>query len=677
MLSCEHTFVGQEPKACRTKKGSRRQTQLMLTCLQKNHRTPARNHSAHGFERPESRTVRTTHPASRPATRSTRPTTHPVAPRRACAIRPTARIATCIALSTLLALSTLGLLGCKDSDSLTEHIEDPLAGILDESAEPIYREAPDAPTDTTRTSTYETDNDNLVNQENVLPEYDEDEQDPAEADQRIHDEDTPDDADASRGTRPSDQNGTSSEGGGAGGNDDEQSNEPEPAGTGGTVDFNNGGTIDDLPEGTSTVAAAGQYAVIVQMLAGQGALVAADEQFIADAQAKGAFPDEGVESLATTWRGDGSYEGTFDIEATIAASPDCVVVGSNTSSIGEEERSRLSAAGITVVIGPALGETDTADADIVSAVKLVGELLKDASAQYDVAAMTNAYLQQHDEAVSNCVSANGGYSTKMIGGTALSYIYQKSEGTSTGGTDTTNLSNVRYTTAFIDSWSTAESTTTAMRRFNNASLYLDGETMDASDGIGLSATGVSGNFMLMDYYLQTAGVVNNSYDTAKPVSSGNGESLPYLIIPGSGEDLVTYEVAVRNVPSALWYPIVGYGISDAWTCVGDASFPAVLARDSDIAENVCASASKANGLYNVGVPYEVHAVPQGIAGSWADGTVESFLLAPWAYCMFQQDASLNTCTTYAQNFYSTFYRCDALDAIADYQTTMTAPCPTS
>lgn len=426
------------------------------------------------------------------------------------------------------------------------------------------------------------------------------------------------------------------------------------------------------------MAASGQYALIAQMLGGQGALGGADTAWLADVQAKGLFPDEGIESIPAVWGGDGS----LDMDALVASDADALLVDGVETALTAEQSDAVLAAGIDIVSVPALGEAYASDSDVVTAVKVVGQILSGhaSRASYDTAAMVERYLELHDTALQGCVNANGGYSYKMVAGTAYQGIYQ---GTNATGEPTANLSSVRFSTACIDSWTSASSSScTAIRAFSSSYLYLDGETVDTSDGVGLSATVLSGSFALCDYYLQTAGVVNNAYDTARPASSDGSSAmtLPYAVVPGDDKGLVSRSLGTRRVPSALWYPVDGVAFGSMWATVGDESFPAVIARTSDIARNVTASASKANGLYNVGQGYDVYTVPTGMAGSWLDGTVESYLLAPWAYGMFQEGGSIGTAAEWIDGFYRLFYRVEGASSsgiVEGLGEVSRASCPTA
>ena len=429
------------------------------------------------------------------------------------------------------------------------------------------------------------------------------------------------------------------------------------------------------------MAATGQYALITQMLAGAGGLAAADEEWLAEIAASGAFEGEGLDDVVAAWSGDGTEEGSLDIDALIATSADAVLVDGVSVTLTEKQQAKLLAAGISMVSVPALGLSDTSDDDIVTAVQVVGQVLSShkSEAALDTAEMVELFIEYHDTVVSTCLSANGGYSYKMVIGKSYQGIYQGSGET---GTSTANLSEVRINTAYIETMATPSSkTATAEREFGFRTLYLNGETIDISDGVGLSTTVTSGNFALLDYYLQVSGVVNNAYNAARPVSkaSGSDTTLPYPVVPGSGSDLLNIDLGVRDVPSALWFSMYGVDLTSVWNCVGDDVFPGILVRSDEIADAVVASASKVNGLYNVGQAYTVWTVPAGLAGSWADGTVESFLMSAYAYGVFQE-GDTSACDEWTDDFYQLFYRlegaCDS-GVIEGYGSVQEAPCPTS
>lgn len=597
----------------------------------------------------------------------------------------------------------LALGGCKYTDVMTEHIEDEQLGTLDPDAEPLYKDVPGAPEDPTRTSSHVSDSERIDDQTQTLPDYDKQQENVDETDNRDKKEDSANEQNATKGDEESPDDGendtvgtgdeTTDQGSGNGtGQGDGVSDDKSPGGEAETGDPNDSGGIggegkvfdptgsaEDLPENTKTVAAAGQYATIVEMLAGKGALTVTDADWVSRVIGKGLFPGEGVDSLAIGWTGNAESGYEIDISAIVAAKPDAILVDGVTIALTEADQRALTDAGVNVITVPVLGASDTADENIIAAVNTVGELLRSAECQYDTAKMASMYEAAHDKAIQTCKSSNGGYSFKSIYGTTYSGIYQ---GTSISGEQTTEQSSTRFVTSFVDGWTfDIAPSSTAVRSYGNATLYLNGEIMDSSDGAGTSATGTTQNFMLLDYYLQVGGVTNNAYESAKPALTGEGATRAYLVVPGDTKNLITSSSAFvsRTAPSSLWFSPTTLDINTAWSTVGNADYPCLIARTDEIAQNIVRSANKANGLYNVGQPYTVRTCPSGLAGSWSLGTVESFLMAPWAFCIFQSGGDLSAAETYANDFYGTFYRygSQASSAIDDFNTAYPATCPTN
>lgn len=592
-----------------------------------------------------------------------------------------------------LLLALLCLCSCRYTDVLTEHFEDPVNGTLDLAADPQFQENPNAPEDLTKPASTRVPSSNQNQQESTRPVFSaaalqqaqakspqEQENSDKEDEAEKGKEDSPEDGENKRGQ--AEQEGSASSGDGTGEGDPDangNSSESDPGhdgeggedgtgGKGGEGKVYNDGTYKELPEDVGSVAATGQYAVIVQMLAGKGGLSACDEETLKALKGSGAFgykdgDGESLDSVKTAWSGDGSKNSSIRLDVLLKAQPDAVLTDGASTALNADETQALTKAGINVVSVPRLGTTYTADDDIVTAVRLVGKLLSSADTQYNAQEMAQLYVKQHDAVLKACRKANGGYSYKVVQGRSMTGIYQ---GKDVGGQSTAELSETRLYTAFIDSWTTHnKASLKASRKYSTACMYLNGKTMDASSGVGLSATCTSDSFVLMDYYLQQAGVVDNSFDTAKPAAASGASSLPYAIIPGNPQGLLQIEFSRRSVPSALWFCITGSTLSADWTTLGDELFPALLVRDAKMAKKVAASAQKANGLYNVGQGYQVAVVPSGLAGSWADGTVESFLLAAWAYDFYQGSGNLESCKGYLEDFCSVFYRSSYEDAFDD------------
>lgn len=591
------------------------------------------------------------------------------------------------AIALLAVVLAGGLGGCRYSEALFEITVDPLNGEYEPNAEPEYKDVDGAPEDPTRASTHLSQTDNYTEQRNDLPVYGEDQTD-EQADRTQWDATTNDTTEAVEGTEASPEEGEASrsedeaaEGDGADGEgegsdqmgDEGDATPDKTGGRGGAGQTYGDGSYEELPEARA-IAAKGPYALIVQMLGGKGALAAADKEWLDTIRATDAFPGEGLDEVEALWSGKDNDK--LDVAALVDTHADVVLVDGVECALSEKETKQLTEAGINVVSVPALGLPDTSDEDVATAIRVVAQLLSGAAAevQYDPTQMADQWMTLHDDALSACVEANGGYSYKVVGGFAYTGVYQGDNGTMQA---TTNVSDNRVITAFVNEVVPASaSTVTAERSYGDQPLYLHGETVDARNGVGLSVQVTQGNFVLMDYYLQTAGVVNNAYEGACPSETGSeGLTLPYAVIAGNSAGLLS-SVGSRSNSSALWLPL--YSTAD-WTVAGDEGFPGLLVRDDSVAEALEKSAAKVRGLYNVGQPYEIRTMPEGVAGSWADGTPESFLLAPWAFDVYQGGA-LDGCHDWIDAYYECFYRMEgasAAGAVANLDSAREALCPTS
>ncbi len=583
-------------------------------------------------------------------------------------------------LACLVGALCLGLPGCKKSLILTELVHDQKNGQIDPSADPIQKEVLGAPVDRNRVSDIDS-NDKSNKTKKAKRSFDENQQNQQKTQKQEHKKSssnkkatTGDESGDGEDKALSGQDGNESA---VQGDDSKKKKDKDKEANGGSggqgETYDADGKSTALPQNVHTVAATGQYALITQMLAGKGALVAADAEWLAAVKKSAAFKGEGLGSVTAAWSGDGTKKGSGSVDKLLKLKPACLIVQSAAKSgLSKAELAKLKKSGTNIVTMPKLGTVDTPDSNITSAVEIIGELLKDAgtSVQYDASAMADTYSSMHKTTISTCVKANGGYTYKVYSGSTYGFIYQ---GTGKDGKSTTKLSGTRITTSFVDSWlSLKKKSVGSSRSFGGAKMdYLasTADKLDCSDGLGLSATASSKNFLLLDYYLQCSGVQDNALEGAKPVlySDTLGYSRPYAVVAGASDNLTELDriVVKRTSPSSLWYTPTG--TANDWITVGDDGYPGIIVRDSKIAKKVLSSAKKENGYYNVGQKYYVYTMPQGVAGSWADGTVESYLSCAWAYDLFRGDNELTNASTYVSSFYETFYRCkDYTASISGY-----------
>ena len=609
----------------------------------------------------------------------------------------TRRSAPLLVLAVIVfAVSMVILSGCKYSSVLTDRFEDKVLGTLDESVDPNYEPNPSSDVILDLAALSIDNSEELNTQVEALPHYDPDAPDNGPTPQRVKRQDTPHDEEATESSEPDQSGNREGEGTGEGtagqntdgglsngeseGNSEgpnqnhsDESNErlddDDESGHGGDQVIADPGDGTKVETAKGTVAAVGEYATIAQMLGGAGALVACDADWLAARQADGCFSGE-LDKVAAAFSGDGSAEGSCDIEALVnTVKPSVVLYDGHVPALTADDRSKLEAAGITVQAVPTIGKQTTEDYAVTQAVLQVGEILK--SAQPSAPSMAADYVSIHDSVLKAAydnnkdAGGNGGHYSFKHNDLRYEALYQD---TPLAGLDASTTA--RVSTAYIDDWMSLSISKATISQHSDApesgdivSLPHDGASLDVSDGIGVSASGGSNSYMLIDYYLQLAGVVNNAYDTDKPSAAG----LAYPVMPGEStniENALKGKTTTRRRASALFYSAGASNVTANWVAVGgdpnhdSSAFPGVLVKSADIQKSIGASAKKSNGLYRMSGSYRVVVVPTGIAGSWSEGHVDSFLMSLWAYNLRGGDENLNSVAELAGQFYKKFMRCD-------------------
>ena len=592
------------------------------------------------------------------------------------------------AFAMVAVAASFALAGCKYSDVLTQHMEDPAAAI-DENADPIYQSSPDGERrDDLIDVTLDT-SDDTITEAATLPHYDPDAPDNGPTMQRKKSDQTPHDEEASEGEDENDpdrkgegegdnggETGTSAdgdkEGEGEGDGDelegedsDEATQSEQGGGSGDTVVVDPDGTNDETAKGT--VAAVGEYATIAQMLGGGGALAACDQSWL-DARADdGCFAggNDALDKVQVGFSGDGTVAGSCDVNMlTQTAQPSVVLWDStaNVPNLTDADRTALENAGITVQPMPHIGEQNTEDYDVKQAMAAVASVLDGAAGlTYDPLDTLAKYNAVHDEVLAKCYQANNGYSYKVTYA-SFDSVYQDTP--LSGITDSTAN---RVVTVFVDEMGNlgSQAQVTQHTEVSEGTIALDhdGQTLDCSDGVALSTASSTLSYQLIDYYLQLAGVMNNAYDGPQPEAQGKR----YILMPGTTSSFGSSGgYAARVSGSAFFYNGGDATVQSNWHALGDAGFNVVLAATTDIADALEDSAGKSDGLYHMGKEWRVAVVPSGIAGSWSAGHVDSFLLVPWAF-RIQKEDNLSAAEGYVSSFYSTFLRCsDWTGAVANW-----------
>ena len=615
--------------------------------------------------------------------------------------RSAARKALCLILCTACALTVTG---CKDSDVLTEKFIGEVGQYeIDYSLPPISVPDPNA----VSVSGYEeaeSDDVNNLEIDHNEPDYDAD--DPT-TDQAVSDsfessyqnpnspsvngdlEGSSDQTgdDGSEGDEGGEQGGTSGEFDAPGEtgedgqeddpNEDNTDNPPSGSDATGNTGTMSGedGDYSELPY-AKKIAAAGQYATIVQSLGGKGALAAANGQWKTDMQSKGVYPGELDEVVGISEWGDGTTMNASVVQAIIDSGADTVLTSNTYGGVTQSCANALMEAGINVVVMPTLGVTDALDADIENAVQIVGALLEGAQAEgvieFDGPAMAARWKQVKQACIDGVSAARGtsGLATTLLNGYSYNRKYQGSPTSSDGVIPD---SATRIYSTFIDSWDSSCAGTLSVWNARTASYRGTYPMQEWSNGMdSASAEWWAYEISMRDVFIGGIGLAAQSSGKAK----NNLFSLYqyYYQLAGLADPQVYFEANRDNGAIYGSYALWGHQSSadtinagDTFA-LGDEEFPALVVRDVGIASKVQASAQyedQANlrvGAYNYGKSYTILIMPEGASGSWADGTFESYLMIPWAYCGTQYAlghiSDISSCDSYVQAFYQEFYRCD-------------------
>ncbi len=411
------------------------------------------------------------------------------------------------------------------------------------------------------------------------------------------------------------------------------------------------------------IAAVGTYALIVQALGGSGALKACNAEWYDSLPAQSfSNKSELTNTVKISAWGDGTTMNQETFDAIVNSGADTVLTSASYGGVTQSWAEQFLAANISVVELEPIGMANAYDADISTCVQVIGQLLKDSGCSvtvggtsYNSAQMANTWQSQHDIAIEATHAANGGYAVHTAGGYSWPIIYQSWDLANGSPIDT---EHTRFSTTYFDDWefndptlSGVSSRLTIRRYTNDVSVWpwndfnISNEYDIHVDGSLGYPTGItapylndfnSSYFYVSTYYLQCAGL----------------------------DDLRTENIWCNNVMSRK---VSGTDGSETYKVYpGNMNMPCIIAKDTSIAERVIASASIADrstntvGFLNFGKDYRIVIMPSGVSGCWADGTFESFLIAPWSYCAVTDgNIDMSSIDGYVSNFYDTFYRCSA------------------
>ena len=462
-------------------------------------------------------------------------------------------------------------------------------------------------------------------------------------------------------------------------------------------------TTDDLADipTVDCIAAYGQFAVIVEMIGGEGALAAADKEMLANEGFQQVFAERGVSGVATGWTGDGTDSSDMDVDAIIESGAGAILATSEAyfNKLSNDDKQKINDAGIECCVVSALSDSS----GIKRTVTVVGKLLRESTAidaSVDTVQNAKDYKTFHNQVLKAAMSSNGG---KLA--SADSTTYERNN------QDSYSYDSSANWTLLIDEWDTSVTLKSGALSMNGIGIAT----------IGYATTPAS-------FYIQAGGLINSAAAKAKNSYSGTygvwqfTEGLPLLkgrfdyAEGGAFDESITStsgnkkgfatdyfgDVFLSVVWGATESSIGGSKGGPPPAGFGTEDFPKLIAGTQQVKEKLIANSAKSDGAYH---PYDwagdfgnyygpttnqyawgciggdtdgsdnvyaeegaideddVLVNPCGLIGSWTDeGSVESVLEAVWVNDEVNTEASDVGWTTYVDEFYETFYGYDLQDS---------------
>ncbi|MCD7864760.1 MAG: hypothetical protein LUG54_01815, partial [Clostridiales bacterium] len=476
--------------------------------------------------------------------------------------------------------------------------------------------------------------------------------------------------------------------------------------------YDTDGNLIALPDSVSTIVAAGEAALITQMLGGEGVLLGSSSDFLGNTLVQSVFADEGIAEVASLWSGDGSSAMSDESFAQLLElNPDCVLEISGETNFSSDQETQLKEAQIYIVTLSALTSSNNIDA----AVETVGQLLDDhAVGDTTSVELAEEYVAYESDLVTEVQSRKG--------------AFQFGLGTATGSSFNAYFTNISKTiskgdyTMILYDWDDSFSFTYSY----NGTTYVS-----QSSGAVVDRNAVSNP---ASYYMTVAGVMNTApfhvtteeeYTVYIPfytlyassltdedqnqdgvcVSSGFGALGPFatgevgysvsgdidygdFTIASSSYIISGYSMwaglgHTAQLSSSPWY------VSGDYAWLGTSRFPYVIAANAELASKLETEKADAGSLYairtwgievdgmNISIAanltgqrslvvnryttqrqdYDIVVNPFG-CGDWLTGSVESVLESVWISNLYWGDETYSDTAMEEEirEFYETFYR---------------------
>lgn len=383
------------------------------------------------------------------------------------------------------------------------------------------------------------------------------------------------------------------------------------------------GAAVELPMNVESLTATGTAAQMAEMLGGPGKLVAADSALLKSTLAKTVFSDAG--SVESWWNGNGTIS-EENFEKLLAEKPDVCVQTSGQATFTADQVVRLDAAGIPLVILPALDSVD----DLKNGVILMGQMMDDTGSGTGALAVAKEYCSWVDSVVSEVNEKTGGIemSAIYIAGWDDSATYTLAN---TKGVIPASGAGLAYAyspkkseliTSFMKAANVINESTRYTDHFND-SEYAYVTPMFHQLGAAVNGSRAT--------YYSGAGYYDEAFD-------------PFLTAETTGYEGFTYQLGSAFYPSVI--------VNDTTTLAKIQSSLFWQYRETDetgLADiNGQSFQNSIAGLYNMAVN------PRGL-GNWAEGSLDSPLEAYWAAYVISMSYTLSDVKAETSRFYEKFF----------------------
>jgi hypothetical protein len=422
-----------------------------------------------------------------------------------------------------------------------------------------------------------------------------------------------------------------------------------------------------MPEQVNKVVAAGDAAIIVQMLGGKGVLAGTSQNVLNSALSKKVFAAQGISTAKQLWSGDGSSSmSDSNFKALLKMKPDACVGVSGASSFSTSQIKTLKEKDIPYVTLPRMNT----HSNVVRAVNIAGKMIGDRSTSeggINAPDRAAAYEDYTEDLISRVTKKSGGIFTwnkiDFNNDYAINGLKLISGSPAKKG---------KYT-LFISDWDSS-----ATFEMTDSGSTLVNEAGVAAVPSGYSASPLS-------YYMSVAGTLNNSarfIDRKKDLFAAiplNLNTADVGIIGTNTNKLSLYSdkaesfTRVWNVGSID----IGLGQGDFTAVVVDSESTKSKIQNSetvwrpygkivvdsitDYGFSVETSGGPRLVISYVRGDYDIYVNPYGIT-SWSNGSPESVLETIWASWRISGKSSEGDVKSEVKTFYKQFYDYDLSDS---------------